>query len=193
MNTIQVEKRDPSAKAKQLRRLGIIPCVIYGGRLEDSIAGQIDQKSASKFLRTQKEGSMVTVEYDGKAISTLLKSLEHNALGDKVLHISFQALDAEKTVNESAHIILTNKDKAGGIVEQELFEVKYSALPADLFNQLTIDLADYKVGDELTVGEIPAFCNDKIDLQTAKDQVVFKIREKHEIVEEEETTEEESV
>ena len=36
MDIIKVEKQSGQAKAKQLRRSGIVPCCVYGGSLTES-------------------------------------------------------------------------------------------------------------------------------------------------------------
>ena len=48
MNTIQVEKRDFSKKAKQLRRGGIVPGSIYGGPLKELNNDDIECRLARK-------------------------------------------------------------------------------------------------------------------------------------------------
>lgn len=178
MNIITVAKRDPAAKAKQLRRFGIVPCVIYGRSLKESISAQIDREIARQLLRKKHEGSTVKLQYEGGTISALIKSLERNPVGDEVIHISFQALDEERKVNSKAQIFLENKDKVDGVLEQMLFEVNYSALPADLFDTVTIDLTGMPVGTVLTLGDIPAFSGDNIELQTAADNIVLRIGDK---------------
>ena len=57
MDIITVEKRSVLKKAKQLRRNGIIPSVIYGGSLPESLLVQIDKNAAKKLLRCKREGS----------------------------------------------------------------------------------------------------------------------------------------
>lgn len=179
MSTIQVEKRDPAKKAKQLRRLGFVPCVIYGNMFEESAAAQIDQSTARQLLRNSREGSTVELRYEGQDIPALIQSLERNPTGSEVIHISFHALDEDKKVRGCAQIVLTNREKlTTGVVEQTLFEIKYSALPEDLFDQVTIDLSYLGIGSVLTVADIPALCSDKIELQMPKDVQVLKITDK---------------
>lgn len=178
MSTIQVEKRDPAKKAKQLRRLGFVPCVIYGNMFEQSAAAQIDQSTARQLLRNSREGSKVELRYEGQDIPALIKSLERSTTGSELIHISFHALNEDKKVRGCAQIVLTNREKLTGVVEQTLFEVKYSALPADLFDQVSIDLSDLGIGSSLTVADIPALCSDRIELQTAKDVQILKITDK---------------
>jgi large subunit ribosomal protein L25 len=181
VNSITVEKRNPAAKAKQLRRSGIVPCVIYGSSLEESISGQMGRETARQLLRKKHEGSTVKIQYEGTTIPGLVKSVDRSVIGDEILHIGFQALDAKKSVNSKARIILENKEKVEGVLEQMLFEVQYAALPEDLFDTITIDLSSLSVGTVLTVEDIPALCEETIALQTATDNIVLRIGDKKRI------------
>ena len=59
MNSISASMRTTTAKAKQLRRSGIIPCVIYGSGLKESLSIQIDQATAQHLKRMKRNGSLV--------------------------------------------------------------------------------------------------------------------------------------
>lgn len=55
MDVIKVEKRNERAKAKQLRRSGLVPCCVYGGDLAEPISIQMDQQAANQLFRTKRE------------------------------------------------------------------------------------------------------------------------------------------
>ncbi len=175
MQSITMEKRDPAAKGKQLRRSGIIPCVIYGNAYPDSLHVQADKEAVRQLLRRKREGSVVDVIYDGRRIPSLIKAIEHKPAANEVIHISFHAFDGDKRVKSKALIELENRDVIAGIPQQILYEVEYSALPEDLFDSVTIDLTQLPLGTVLTVGDIPEFCSDKIELITGAENVALKI------------------
>lgn len=178
MNIIKVEKRDPKIKAKQLRRIGIVPCVIYGGQLKESLSAQIDQNTVRQLECNEHNGSKVKIQIFGQTITALIKDMEYNTLNNEMVHICFQALAANKKVNSVADIILTNKEKVPGVLEQIQLKVLHAALPDDLIDTVTVDLAGLPIGTVVTVGDIPIFQNNKIELQTAAESIVFRIRNK---------------
>ncbi|MEG0721071.1 MAG: 50S ribosomal protein L25/general stress protein Ctc, partial [Lachnospiraceae bacterium] len=57
METITVMERDASTKVKKLRRSGMVPCVIYGGALSESISIQMEKTVADKMFKLKREGS----------------------------------------------------------------------------------------------------------------------------------------
>lgn len=178
MDIIKAEMRDPAAKAKQLRRSGIIPCVLNGAELKESLLIQINQNTARQLKRTKQDGSKVDIQADGKVYHTLIKDLNYSSLDDSIVHISFQVLDAVKKVNSVADIILLNKDKVQGVLEQMQLKVPHAALPEYLLDTVTIDLAGVPIGTTLTIGDIPEFQSDKIELQADPVSIILRIRDK---------------
>lgn len=179
MDIIKAEMRDPAAKARQLRRSGIIPCVLNGAELKESLLIQINQNTARQLKRTKQDGSKVDIQADGKVYHTLIKDLNYSSLDDSIVHISFQVLDAVKKVNSVADIILLNKDKVQGVLEQMQLKVPHAALPEYLLDTVTIDLAVVPIGTTLTVGDIPEFQSDKIELQADPASIILRIRDKN--------------
>lgn len=178
MDIIQAEMRDPAAKAKRLRRSGIIPCVLNGAELKESLLIQIDQNTARQLRRTKRDGSKVDLQADGTVYHALIKDLDYNSLDDSIVHISFQLLDAAKKVNSVADIILLNKDKVQGVLEQMQLKVPHAALPEYLLDTVTVDLAGIPIGTTLTIGDIPEFQSDKIELQADPGSIVLRISDK---------------
>ena len=175
MGNIVAELRNPTVKAKRLRRGGKIPCAVYGGTLKEPLLIQMDERTAENLLREKREGSKVRLEVDGRVITSQIKEVSRNCVSRDVEHISFQALSADRKVNSIAQVLLLNKDSVQGIVEQMLFEIPYSAYPEDMIDTVTVDLENHVAGDQLTVGELEAFKNKNIDLHVDADALIYKI------------------
>lgn len=175
MNTITVEKRNSNAKAKQLRRAGIIPCVVYGGNLQESLSIQISQHTANKLFRLYREGSKVQLQVEDQLIPVQIKDKSQDPLTNAIIHISFEALQANQRVNSIAHILLENTDKVTGILEKMLLEIPYSSLPDHMIDTVSIDLDGMAVGTVLTIEDIPAFKDENVDLQVDKNSIVLRI------------------
>ncbi len=178
MDIITVEKRNEKLKAKQLRKEGFVPCCVYGGNLPNSISIQMDQNTADRLFRELRLGSKIKLKLDDKIIMTQIKNSTNNLMSNKVDHIDFQALEPEKKVNSVTHIILKNADAVMGVLEKMLLEIPYASLPEDMIDTIAIDLEDKAVGTVMTVGDIPEFLNDSIELQVETDSIIFRINEK---------------
>lgn len=184
MEIIKATIRDPAAKAKQLRRAGIVPCVIDGADLKHSLSVQIDAASAAQIKNTMRSGSKADVEVNGMVYHTLIKELEHNVINNSVIHVSFHILDADKKVNSVADVVLANKEKVQGILEQIQMQIPHAARPEFLIDTVTVDISKLSVGTTLTVGDIPEFQNKNIELQTDPGNIVVRVVERKRVDEE---------
>ena len=178
MNTIIVEKRNLNAKPKQLRRSGIIPCVVYGGKLKESLSIQISQHTANNLFKLYREGSKVQLQVEDQLIPVQIKEKAQDPLTNKLVHVSFEALQADQKVNSLAHILLQSADKVKGVLEKMLLEIPYSSLPDHMIDTISIDLDGMPVGTVLTIGDIPEFTDENVELQVDKGSIVLRISDK---------------
>jgi len=178
MDVITVNKRDFAVKAKQLRRVGMIPGSVFGGPLPDSVSLQIDEGITRRLIRYKREGSKLKLDLDGQLVPVQIKEITLNILNNEILHISFQALKADQKVNSVIHIILKNTEKITGSLEAMLLEIPYAALPENMIDTITIDVDGFAVGTVITVEDIPELMNDKIDLRVDKEEIILRINDK---------------
>lgn len=182
MKTIHTSLRDPNAKAKQLRRSGIVPCTIYGAGIEESLSIQISLSDAQQLKRTMRTGSLVDVTVGENRYHALIKDLDYNILNDEIIHICFQSLESGKKANSIADIVLLNKDKVQGVLEQIQMQVQHAAEPEFLLDTVTVDLEGCPVGTVIKVGDIPEFQSDNIELRTDPESIVLRINDKKRVI-----------
>ena len=178
MQAITVDRRDFTVKAKKLRRTGAVPGNIFGGPLKESVSIQMSEADASRLVRTKREGSKVRLDLEGRIIPVQIKEKAINTLNNELMHISFQALQADQKVNSVIHILLQNADMATDSLERMTMEIPYASLPEDMIDTITIDLDGMSVGTTVTVGDIPELQSDRIELQIAEDEIVFRLSDR---------------
>ena len=155
MDMITVEKRDFAVKAKKLRRLGIVPASVFGGPLREALALQLEEADARRLVEQKREGSKLKIVLDGQQIPVQIKEKAVNLLNNDILHLSFQALQADQKVNSVIHIFLTNTEKVTDALERMLMEIPYASLPEDMIDTITVDVEGMPCGTVLTVGDVP--------------------------------------
>ncbi len=190
MDIINVEKRDPKAKAKHLRRVGIVPCCVYGGALPESISIQMNQQTANQLCRQKHDGSKVRLSLDGQVIPAQIKEYTRNPDNQNVDQISFQALKAGQPVKSFAHIARKNAENVRGVLEQMIDEVPYESIPEYMVDNITLDLEGATPGTTITIADIPELNNEHITLHIPSDSIVLRITENKMAVDAEETAEE---
>ena len=178
MDMITVEKRDFAVKTKKMRRLGLIPGSVFGGPLKEAVALQLDEAVARKLVGQKREGSRLQLTLDGQTIPVQIKEKTVNLLNNDILHLSFQALQADQKVNSLIHILLANTEKVTDALERMLMEIPYASLPEDMIDTITVDVEGMPCGTVLTVGDIPELNSGKIDLQVDKAEIVLRVSDK---------------
>ena len=177
MNEINVSKRDLNAKAKKLRREGLVPATVCGGNFKESVAVTVTQADAVKLLATHNIGSRLDIILDGKKVPVQLKEKSLDPMGKEIYNISFQALKADQKVKSVAHVVLLNTDKVTAILEQMMMDIPYSSLPRYMIDTIEVDVDGMGAGTTVTVGDIKELQSENLELHADNDEIVFRIVE----------------
>ena len=185
MNTLKAEKRSMSIKAKRLRREGYVTGNVFGRDIQESIPVKIERTVVERLLKTCNKGSQILLDVDGQAYDVLIKDISFNAMKGIVVEIDFQALVRGEIVHSVAEVILVNHDKVmNGVLQQQLQEISYKALPEALIDKVRIDVGDMKVGDTIRVADLDIAKNKNVDLVTDLDTTVATVTAVHAAAEE---------
>ena len=180
MNTLKAEKRDMSIKAKKLRREGFVTGCIFGREMKESIPLKMEKADVEKLLKVENKGGQVMLEVDGQTYDALIKEVDYNPLKGYVDEIDFQALVSTEKVHSVVEVVLENHDKiAEGVLQESLEEIAYKALPADLVDEVRVDVGDMKIGDVIRVKDLPIYEDKKITIMTDPDAVVVALNAAH--------------
>ena len=180
MNTLKAEKRSMDVKAKKLRREGCVTGNMFGKEIEKSIPVKMQKKDVDRLLKTNNKGSQIMLEIDGQPYDVLIKDIEYNSMSRMVEEMDFQALVSNEKVHSVAEVILVNHEKViGGIIQENLSEISYKALPAALIDKVKIDVSNMHVGDVIRVKDLEIARNKDIDLLTNPEAVVVMMNVAH--------------
>lgn len=183
MNTLKAETRTKDVKAKKLRREGYITGNLFGREIDGSILLKMSARDVDRLLKTDNKGSQIMLNVEGKEYDVLIKEVQYNPLASKVEEMDFQALVSTEKVHSVAEIILQNTEGiAEGVLQEELTEISYEALPADLVDKIKIDVSSMKIGDTLRVGDLDIAKNEKIHLKTDKNALIAMVTAVHNTV-----------
>ncbi|ARO25100.1 large subunit ribosomal protein L25 [Rhizobium aethiopicum] len=155
----EARERVGKGSARELRRNGLIPAVIYGDK-QAPIAIAINTNEVTK--RIHAGGFMTTVatiEVDGKKYKVLPKDYQLDPVRDFTLHVDFLRVsgNTQVTVEIPVHFINEAKSpglKVGGVLNIVRHEVEVHC-PADAIPEFfNIDLSGKKIGDSIHISEV---------------------------------------
>lgn len=173
---IAVESRNVEVKAKDIRSEGKILGVLYGNGV-DSIPVQFDYQAFRKAYRTTGDSTLLTLDFEGKKISTLVHDVSYHPVSDEFLHVDFLAInDAEPT---KAHIPIVLDGLAPAVKNltavllQPLPALEVSCLPKYLKREIVVDVTGLeKFHDTIHVADLDIAQDQNISIITDSDAVV---------------------
>lgn len=175
MYTLNTENRNTGLKPKQLRRGGIIPGVLYGKNLEESISIQFPKKDVIRFLQSNSTGSKTELVIGDKKYLALLREVNYIPATNELEHLSFQSLVADEVVESVARIVLLNREKVSGMIQQPQSDISYRALPKYLIDRIEIDLENLKEGDSIRIEDLDIAKDPNIEILNPMDNMVLSI------------------
>jgi len=153
---LSAEARDRAGKgtARQTRRDGRIPAVIYGGK-QAPIMISLEKFT---FTRVLNQAGFFThlfdVTVDGATHRVLPRDVQFHPVTDRPIHVDFQRLAPGQRIRVRVPVTFLNEGtspglKAGGVLNVVRREVEVLADPDAVPDRFEIDLAAVEIGDTL--------------------------------------------
>lgn len=191
MNTLIAIKRSKTDNLGDIRKNGMIPAVVYGARVENTLVS-VPSIAFAKIFSIAGETSTIVLELqdekgESKKIDVLIHDLQKDPIKDKVIHIDFLAIDMNKPIEVSVpleFIGLAQAEKDGlGTLVKVIYEVEVKALPRDIPHKIEIDVTPIAtLEDQIKVKDIPL--PQGVSLITDEEEVVALVTEAKEEKEE---------
>ncbi|MGP1501809.1 50S ribosomal protein L25/general stress protein Ctc [Bergeyella cardium] len=154
--TIQGTKRESVGKksTKALRDAELVPCVVYGGA--EPLNFSTEEKSFKNLVYTP-DAHTVELVINGEKINAVLQDIQFHPITDRILHADFYQLSADKPVIMEVPVKITGRAKgvvAGGVLRQSFRKLRVKAIPANLPDEIIVDVTPLKIGNKLYIGDI---------------------------------------
>ena len=154
--TIKGSQRESVGKksTKALRNAGKVPCVLYGG--DKPVHFSAEEISFKNLVYTPNVYT-ATIEVEGQTYNAILQDIQFHPVTDRILHVDFYQLVADKLVTMEIPVRLVGKAKGtvvGGVLRQNLRKLKVKALPANLPDFIEGDVTELEIGNKLTVAQL---------------------------------------
>ena len=173
--TIQGTKRESVGKksTKALRDAELVPCVVYGGGEPLNFSAL---EKAFKGLVYTPEAHTVSIEVDGQVSPAVLQDIQFHPITDKIIHADFYRLSDDKPVVMEVPVRVTGRSKgvvAGGVLRQTYRKLKVKAIPANLPDEIVVDITPLKIGNKFYVESLK---NDKYSFMHPDNAVVVAVK-----------------
>lgn len=146
-------------KTKLLRKEGLIPSVVYGGK--EPLLLSSEYVATEKVLEGAGYHSPIDLDMDGKKQMAIVKDVHLDPVSRKIVNIEFQAITADQAVEATTPIVIINFEASEAsktyhfAMTQSIEEIDVKAKPADLPKNLEIDASGLKeLDDKITVADL---------------------------------------
>lgn len=143
---------------KKIRATGGIPAVVYG-KGEETLTIAVNNLELLKAVRDEGRNAVFSLDIEeGNTIDVMLHEYQVHPVKGDVTHADFYKVDMNVEMDVSVALRLDGEPagaREGGILQQPLFELEVRAIPREIPEEITIDVAALDIGDSLTIGDIP--------------------------------------
>ena len=165
MNILTATKRSKTDKLTVIRNNGMIPAVVYGAQVENTLVSVLST-SFIKILKIAGETSTIVLEINGASekekamkVDVLIHEVQVDPVKGHPIHIDFLAVDMNKPVEVTIPLEFTGLAKAEkdglGTLVKVLHEIDIEALPKDLPHNIVVDVTSITtLEDQIHVKDI---------------------------------------
>lgn len=151
MTTLHVTLRASGERADDLRASGMIPAVIYGSGLKETVSVSVNREDFKKAWVAAGGSTAVTVTGAGTDHDCVIHDFQIDPATDQVIHADFLVLDKNKKVAVKVELEFDGTSpavKGGlGVLEKALHEIEVEALPANLPKTIVVDISKLEDAD----------------------------------------------
>ena len=157
--TAEARERVGKGSARELRRNGMIPAVIYGDK-QAPVSIAISRNEVSKrifgggFMTTT-----FTVEVGKKKYMVLPKDYQLDPVRDFVMHVDFLRISEKSIVTVAVPVHFINDEKCpgikkGGVLNVVRHEVEFHCPANAIPESITVDLIAAQLGDSIHISAV---------------------------------------
>ena len=162
-----------SGPSKRIRVEGKVPGVVYGLDA-DPIPVTVEWKPLREALTTEAGlNALIDLEIDGEVALTIVKELQRHPIKGNVIHLDFLRVSADAEISVDVPVVISgeaeNVERNDGTVDHLLFSLTVNAKPADIPNEITVDISGLDFDAPIRVGDLtlPAGVTTDVDPEEA--------------------------
>lgn len=151
---VQARTKSGTNAARQLRKQGLVPAVIYGhGEATTSLSVPGDQ-----LYKAVRHGVRIfDIKFDGNTQKTLLRDLQWDPMGHDILHADFYRVSADETITLDVKIELRGTAPGiaqGGVLVQQLHTLSVECLIINIPESIRVNVGELQLNQAIHVREL---------------------------------------
>ncbi|WP_059105308.1 50S ribosomal protein L25/general stress protein Ctc [Shouchella shacheensis] len=173
----QTRKDLAGSATRKIRKEGFVPGVVYGKKME-SEAISVDSIAFLKTVREVGQNGLFSLTIEGgKSHKVMIQDLQVDPLKDHYVHIDFFEVDMKSELEADVPVHLEGEAPGtgeGGILAHMMYEIKVRCLPADIPENITVDVSQLGIGDSVQISDLRSSV--PVDLVNEDDETVVTVQ-----------------
>ncbi len=161
VQTLTVALRDRAGKgaARQSRREGFVPAVIYGDKQDPTLI----KMQPSELMKQLRKTGFFTTLYDlkvGEKIERVLpRDVQFDPVSDKPIHADFLRVSETSTITVNVPVVFRNETaspgiKRGGVLNIVRHEIAFVCRIDSIPHSIEVDLTGADIGDSIHISTV---------------------------------------
>lgn len=156
---VTVRENTGTGNAREARRNGQVPGVIYGGD-EDSVAVAVKMNEVLKALNSGDFlGSMIELSHDGKNQKVFTKDVQFHPVTDFPVHVDFYRVTNKTLIDVEVTVNFVGEEtspglKEGGTLNVVRYSIEVKCPAGDIPDSIEADVSKLEIGDAIHISDI---------------------------------------
>jgi len=159
-------RREGSGKstARQLRREGQLPAVLYGGapdegQVPQAISIAVDPKAMMRILHSESgANTLIALRLDEADTRVMVKEYQLDPVSHHVLHVDFYRVAMDKMITVTVPIVLKGEARGvkqqGGLLDFVHREIDIECLPGDIPEHVEVEVSELMIGQSIRLRDV---------------------------------------
>jgi large subunit ribosomal protein L25 len=151
-------REEGTRASRRLRRDGRVPAVVYGLQSEPVTVSVAWPDLRAALSTDAGLNVLITLSIDGSEQLSIVKDLQRHPVRRDVIHVDFLRVTADQEIEVEIPITLIGEalevTRADGMVDQSIYMLTVTARPADVPDEIVVDISEMALGDSIRVGDL---------------------------------------
>ena len=161
IESVAAEPRDRAGKgaARESRRNGRVPAVIYGDKKEPTLIS-LDPKEIDRHIHKKTfYATLLDVDLKGTKHRVLPRDVQFDPVTDRTLHVDFQRIGKDTKVHVNVPVVVRNEAaspgiKRGGVLNIVRHEIEFICSPDAIPQSVEVDLTGLEIGGSIHINSV---------------------------------------
>ncbi len=156
---VVIREETGTGNAREARRNGMVPGVIYGGD-KDAVSIGVKYNEVLKAINSgQFLSNMVELQYDGKPQKVITKDVQFHPVSDQPVHVDFFRVTDKTIIDVDVSAVFVGEDvspgmKAGGALNVVRYNIEVKCPAGSIPENIEVDISEMEIGDSIHLSEV---------------------------------------